>query len=249
MFTRIDQRVAFLIDTQNMYHSAKHIHGARLAFAKVVDMVADHRPIIRAIAYVAKSKTGDEQAFFDALTGAGIELKVKDVQEFHSGAKKADWDVGMAVDAVKLAEKVDVLVLLTGDGDFVPLVEYLHGRGVIVEVVAFAESTNAQLRAVADRFYDISSEGKECLIGAHRMYRQPFAPKAANGVATDIEKASMPSFEELAGLGPESVPTSPKKGRGRPRKEVDAPKAETQNDGIDLGEDSEAGTRPIRVTF
>ena len=249
MFTRIDQRVAFLIDTQNMYHSAKHIHGARLAFAKVVDMVADHRPIIRAIAYVAKSKTGDEQAFFDALTGAGIELKVKDVQEFHSGAKKADWDVGMAVDAVKLAEKVDVLVLLTGDGDFVPLVEYLHGRGVIVEVVAFAESTNTQLRAVADRFYDISTEGRECLIGAHRMYRQPFAAKTTNA-QTDEEHIS-PSFEELAGLGPESAPSSPKKSRGRPRKSAErAPSATPrEEDGIDLGENDGAGDRPIRVTF
>ena len=170
MITRKDQRVAFLIDTQNMYHSAKHIHGARLAFSKVVDMVADGRPIIRAIAYVAKSKTGEEAAFFEALQGAGIELKVKEVQEFASGEKKADWDVGMAVDAVKLGEKVDVIVLLTGDGDFVPLVEYLHGRGVIVEVAAFAESTNAQLRVVNDRFFDISTEGRECLMGA-KFYR------------------------------------------------------------------------------
>ncbi|MBP9869357.1 NYN domain-containing protein [Patescibacteria group bacterium] len=166
MLTRKDQRVAFLIDTQNMYHSAKHIHGARLAFGKVVESVADGRPVIRAIAYVAKSKTGEESAFFEALQGAGIELKVKDVQEFASGAKKADWDVGMAVDAVKLGEKVDVIVLLTGDGDFVPLVEYLHGRGVIVEVVAFAESTNAQLKQVADRFVDISKDAPECLIGS-----------------------------------------------------------------------------------
>lgn len=250
MFTRIDQRVAFLIDTQNMYHSAKHIHGARLAFAKVVDLVADHRPIIRSIAYVAKSKTGDEQAFFDALTGAGIELKVKDVQEFHSGAKKADWDVGMAVDAVKLAEKVDVLVLLTGDGDFVPLVEYLHGRGVIVEVVAFAESTNAQLKMVADRFFDISTEGRECLIGAHRMYRQPFASKPTAYPAP--EETARPSFEELAELGPESLPTPPttKKGRGRPRKKVPAQTDTiTDTDGIDLGSEPEAGSRPIRVTF
>ena len=248
MFTRIDQRVAFLIDTQNMYHSAKHIHGVRLAFAKVVDVIADHRPIIRAIAYVAKSKTGEEQAFFDALAGAGIELKMKEVQEFHSGAKKADWDVGMAVDAVKLAEKVDVLVLLTGDGDFVPLVEYLHGRGVIVEVAAFAESTNAQLKAIADRFFDISTDGRECLIGAHRMYRQPFAGKAPMGSPQTETQAAVPSLEELAELGPESAPTHPtqKKGRGRPR----GKKNEKTTEEIDLGsEDDEPGSRPIRVTF
>lgn len=180
MVTRLSQRVAILIDTQNMYHSAKHIHGARLAFGKAVDMIAAGRPIIRAIAYVAKSKTGEEQTFFEALQGAGIELKIKDVQEFASGAKKADWDVGMAVDAVKLGEKVDVIVLLTGDGDFVPLVEYLHGRGVIVEVAAFAESTNAQLKVVADRFIDISTEGRECLMGS----------KLARGGLHKISKAN-----------------------------------------------------------
>lgn len=168
---KLSQRIAVLIDTQNMYHSAKHIHGARLAFGKVVEAIAEHRPILRAIAYVAKSKTGEEQAFFDAMTDMGIELKVKDVQEFASGEKKADWDVGMAVDAVKLAEKVDVIVLMTGDGDFVPLVEYLHGKGVIVEVVAFAESTNAQLKAIADRFIDISEMGKQFLIGTKERTR------------------------------------------------------------------------------
>ncbi len=161
---KLTQRVAVLIDTQNMYHSAKHIHGARLAFGKVVEAVAGGRPVLRAIAYVAKSKTGEEQAFFDAMTEMGIELKIKDVQEFASGEKKADWDVGMAVDAVKLAEKVDVIILMTGDGDFVPLIEYLHGRGVIVEVVAFVESTNAQLRTIADRFFDISAQGRQFLM-------------------------------------------------------------------------------------
>ncbi|MCC7357482.1 NYN domain-containing protein [Candidatus Uhrbacteria bacterium] len=248
MFTRIDQRVAFLIDTQNMYHSAKNIHGARLAFAKVVDLVADHRPIIRAIAYVAKSKNGDEQAFFDALVSSGIELKVKDVQEFYSGAKKADWDVGMAVDAVKLAEKVDVLVLLTGDGDFVPLVEFLHGRGVIVEVAAFAESTNAQLRAVADRFYDISSEGRECLIGAHHMYRQPLSSKM-NPVQAKEERL-LPLLEETIESTSTPVSSSPKKGRGRPRKSSEHETSHTfhKND-MFLEDNDKTDDRPIRVTF
>ena len=166
MLTRINQRVAILIDTQNMYHSAKHIHGARLAFGKVVEAVAAGRPVVRCLAYVAKSKTGEEAAFFDALTGYGIELRVKDVQEFSSGAKKADWDVGMAVDAIKLSDKVDAIILMTGDGDFVPLVEYLKEHGVWTEAAAFGESTNATLKTVVDKFFDISTEGKSFLIGS-----------------------------------------------------------------------------------
>ncbi len=167
MITHSNQRVAVLIDTQNMYHSAKHIHGARLAFGKVVENLADGRPIVRAIAYVAKSKTGEEAPFFEALQEAGIELRVKDVQEFSSGEKKADWDVGLAIDAVKLSPKCDAIVLMSGDGDFVPLVEYLQEHGLYVEVAAFAESTNAQLKTVCDKFTDISGK-KELLISSKR---------------------------------------------------------------------------------
>ena len=125
MIQRPDQRVAVFIDTQNMYHSAKNIFNAKVNFPSLVEGVVGARMLSRAIAYVAKSKTGEEQAFFEALLQNGIELKIKDVQEFSSGAKKADFDVAMAVDAISIASKVDVIVLATGDGDFGPLVHYL----------------------------------------------------------------------------------------------------------------------------
>lgn len=228
MFTRIDQRVAVLIDTQNMYHSAKHIHAARLAFGKVVDAIAAGRPIVRAIAYVAKSKAGDEQSFFEALSEMGIELKVKDVQEFASGAKKADWDVGMAIDAVKLGEKVDTIILMTGDGDFVPLIEYLHGHGVIVEVAAFAESTNAQLKAVADRFFDISTEGRQYLMGKRfpRVDTRPDAVLPEEIISTPREPVSVTQLDHDAdsekpfSLDDEdvTVPYEPESGTIKPKK-------------------------------
>ncbi len=164
MIKKPEQRVAIFIDTQNMYHSAKHLYGARVNFPTLVETAAGDRPVIRAIAYVAKSKTGEEQAFFDALVQNGIELKIKDVQEFASGQKKADWDVGMTVDAISVSERVDVVILVTGDGDFVPLVEFLHAHGVLCEVVAFSESTNARLKEVADTFLDLSAEPEQFLI-------------------------------------------------------------------------------------
>jgi uncharacterized LabA/DUF88 family protein len=143
--------------------------------------------VVRVFAYVARSKTGEEQAFFDALTSAGIELRVKDIQEFSSGEKKADWDVGMAVDAVRMADKVDAIVLMTGDGDFVPLVQYLQGRGVKVEVAAFAESTNATLKAVADVFFDLSVEGRDFLINPKRK-PLPGRPVPDDGLELDEGK-------------------------------------------------------------
>ncbi|MFA6161627.1 MAG: NYN domain-containing protein [Patescibacteria group bacterium] len=176
MIKRPSQRVAVLIDTQNMYHSAKHLYDAKLNFPAIVQAATEDRQLVRAIAYVAKSKTGDEMAFFEALVGGGIELRVKDVLEFSSGVKKADWDVGMAIDAVKLAEKVDVMILMTGDGDFVPCVEYLQARGVIVEVVAFGPSTSSELRGACDLFMDIADDADQFLIRGGAQHRRPNMP-------------------------------------------------------------------------
>ena len=159
-----DQRVAILIDVQNLYHSAKHLYNARVNFNEILKAALSGRKLVRAIAYVIKTETGEETAFFEALTKMGIETKMKDLQIFPGGIKKGDWDVGIAVDAIRLGDFfIDVLILATGDGDFVPLVEYLHGRGLMVEVAAFSESTNSQLREVADNFIDLSATNKYLL--------------------------------------------------------------------------------------
>lgn len=156
-----DQRVGVLIDVQNLYHSAKHLFGARVNFKEVLKTAVAGRKLIRAIAYVVRTETGEEKAFFDALTRIGIEMRVKDLQVFPGGVKKGDWDVGIAVDAVRLADLLDALVLVTGDGDFVPLVEYLKfNRGLQVEVMAFERSASSRLRDATDDFADLSSDRK-----------------------------------------------------------------------------------------
>lgn len=162
-----DQRVGVFIDTQNLYHSARNLYGKKVNFGNIVqDAVAD-RKLIRALAYVIASEAGDEEAFFEALTTLGIETKVKDLQVFAGGAKKADWDVGMAVDAITMAPKLDAIILLTGDGDFIPLVEYLQiHSGVQVEVVSFGKTTSNALVEIADDFIDVSQDVKRYLIGS-----------------------------------------------------------------------------------
>src|SRR3989338_2909452 len=119
-----DQRVAVLIDVQNMYHSAKSLYKARVNFKEVLKTATANRRLIRAIGYVVRTESGEERLFFEALSKAGIELKIKDLQIFAGGIKKGDWDAGLAVDAVRLAESTDAVVLVTGDGDFLSLVEY-----------------------------------------------------------------------------------------------------------------------------
>lgn len=105
-----------------------------------------------------------EAAFFDALEKSGMELRIKDLQIFPGGAKKADWDVGLAVDAIRMASFLDVVILVTGDGDFVPLVEYLKwGLGRQVEVASFARSTSSRLRESADIYINLEDDPSSLL--------------------------------------------------------------------------------------
>lgn len=159
-----EQRIGILIDVQNLYHSAKHLHGARVNFKEVLKSALAGRKLIRTIAYVVRTETEEEKAFFDALERMGIEIRVKDLQIFPGGAKKGDWDVGIAVDAVRLADLLDAIVLVTGDGDFVPLVEYLKfNRGLQVEAMAFKKSSSSRLQEVVDDFVDLGENKKYLL--------------------------------------------------------------------------------------
>jgi len=150
-----DQRVAIFIDVQNLYHSAKNLYQARVNFREILKTAVSARKLIRAFAYVVRTKTGEEKPFFDALINLGIETRAKDLQEYYGGLKKADWDVGIAVDAIKTADSVDVIVLASGDGDYVPLVEYLKNHGKRVEAMAFGKSTSSRLREAVDEFVDL----------------------------------------------------------------------------------------------
>ncbi|MDP1688692.1 MAG: NYN domain-containing protein [bacterium] len=180
-----DQRVGIFIDIQNLYHSAKHLYGGRVNYKELIKNLVFGRRLVRAIAYVVKSEgienimappertspheetganSGREATFFEALENAGIDLRIKDIQIFPGGTKKADWDVGMAVDAIRIAPMLDVVILVTGDGDFVPLVEYLKwGLGKQVEVAAFGKSSSAKLKEVADQFITIEKIPKSII--------------------------------------------------------------------------------------
>jgi len=164
MIQHNSQRVAVLIDVQNLYYSARNLHNAKVNFGNIVTDAVAGRQLTRAIAYVVRTKTGEEKPFFEALEKLGIETKEKDLQIFFGGAKKADWDVGLAVDAIILSEKVDAIVLVSGDGDYLPLVQYLKMRGVHVEVVAFGETSSAKLIEGADGFVDMSLDKNRYLI-------------------------------------------------------------------------------------
>lgn len=160
-----EQRVGVLVDIQNLYYSAKVLYKKKVNFGQLLKIGVGERKLIRAIAYGIKTLEGQEEKFFDALAKQGFEVKTKDLQIFPGGAKKGDWDVGIAVDAIKMSKSLDAIILVSGDGDYIPVVEYIQNTtGCRVEVMAFNESASAKLIEKVDDFIDISENKKKFLI-------------------------------------------------------------------------------------
>lgn len=161
MIKHKEQRIGVLVDVSNMYHSAKNLYHKRVNFKEVLKEIVSGRKLIRAIAYVIKTESEEETPFFEALSQQGFEVRMKDLQIFAGGAKKADWDVGIAMDAIKLAKNLDVIVLVSGDGDYLPLMNYLQSTtGCLVEVVGFRQTTSSKLIEEADDFINLSENKK-----------------------------------------------------------------------------------------
>jgi uncharacterized LabA/DUF88 family protein len=161
-----DQRVGVFIDVQNLYYSAKNLFQCKVDFGSVVEDSVEGRQLIRSIAYVVRTDSEDEEAFFEALYNLGIETREKDLQVYNSGNKKADWDVGLTVDAIRLSPTLDSIIICSGDGDYVQLVEYLQkSTGKQVEVAAFGKSTSTALIEQADNFLDLCDDPDRYLIG------------------------------------------------------------------------------------
>jgi uncharacterized LabA/DUF88 family protein len=158
------QRVGIFVDVQNMYYSAKNLYSKKVNFGKILEIGVAGRQLVRAIAYVIKADVEPEANFFEALQKQGYEVRMKDLQVFFGGAKKGDWDVGIAMDIMRTAAKLDVVTLVSGDGDFKDLLEHVKSLGCRAEVMAFRKTASAKIVEQADRFVDLDSIKKEILI-------------------------------------------------------------------------------------
>ncbi|MEM4260611.1 MAG: NYN domain-containing protein [Candidatus Woesearchaeota archaeon] len=154
----LNQRIVVLVDVQNMYYSAKNIFGRKVNFGKILEFAVARRKLIRAIAYVIKADVKEETNFFEALENLGYEVKAKDLQVFYGGAKKGDWDVGIAMDALRIAPKVDTVVLVSGDGDFTDLVKHLKALGCRAEIMSFKKTASNKLIEEADSFIELDKK-------------------------------------------------------------------------------------------
>lgn len=161
--------MAVLIDVQNLYYSARNLYNAKVNFGAVLKTAVSQRNLIRAFAYVVRTKTREEKPFFEALIKLGIETRIRDLQEYYGGLKKADWDVGITVDAIRISASIDTIILASGDGDFLQLIEYLKNQGKRVEVIAFGKSASSKLREAADEFIDIEETIEKYLLKSKKV--------------------------------------------------------------------------------
>lgn len=176
-----EQRVGVLVDIQNLYYTARVLYNKKVNFKNILLTGVGSRKLIRAVAYGISTVEGMEEKFFEALEKAGYEVKTKDLQIFAGGAKKGDWDVGIAVDAIKMSKSLDVIILVSGDGDYLPLVEYIQNTtGSRVEVIAFKESASSKLIERADDFINLSENKRQFLIAGPPLHSKAPA-KIDNG--------------------------------------------------------------------
>lgn len=179
-----EQRVAVFVDVQNMYYTARHLYQSKVNFGAILKEAVVDRKLIRAIAYAVKAQMPEEGSFFDALKKSGFDVKTKDLQIFLDGTKKADWDVGLAMDIIKMAPALDSVILVSGDGDYIPLVEYLQNHGKSVEVVAFGRSASQNLINKVDDFLDLDTIVKKVLL----KYSEPAGKKPSFVPASTTKK-------------------------------------------------------------
>ena len=226
IFTMNNRRVAVFIDVQNMYYSARNMFGSKVNYGAIVKHAIGNQQLVRAIAYTISTKTGDETPFFEALHGMGIEVNTKELLEYDSGAKKGDWDVGITIDVVRMLDMVDVVVLVSGDGDYVPLGEYCKNRGRVFHVASFRESTSGKLVECADIYTNLSDNLGTFLI--RDPHYRPMTFKKTSSIDTFADVIAEQSNNLPTPLAPIVTSTPPnahngntpqrRKSRGRPRK-------------------------------
>lgn len=152
---RLGVNLGILVDVQNMYHTSKLAIGAKVSYERLIRLIKGERGLVRAFAYIVDSAVNQDN-FINHLYAAGFDVRRKPMLERSDGSRKADWDVGITIDAVKLGAKCDVIALVSGDGDFVPLVDYLSSRGIRVELYSFYDYTSNNLIRHSDQFFPLT---------------------------------------------------------------------------------------------
>ncbi|OGC42625.1 hypothetical protein A2Y85_08315 [candidate division WOR-3 bacterium RBG_13_43_14] len=146
------EKIALFVDSQNLYYSAKMGYAAKVNYEKLLNLISGKRQLIKAYAYIVQPPDGDVKPFATSLERIGYIVKTKDVRTRADGSAKANWDMAIALDILGMIDHVDTIVLASGDGDFVPLVDFIKNKNKRVEIFSFSENTAYDLKEKADRF-------------------------------------------------------------------------------------------------
>jgi uncharacterized LabA/DUF88 family protein len=153
----MSQNVGVFVDVSNLFYSAKSA-GVEVNYCRLLDCAVSDRDLIRACAYTGVDPDNPNQRkFIDFLRANGYKVVCKDIHKYEGGRIKANLDIEMAVDIMLLSENLDVVVLVSGDGDFVRLIDAVQMKGVRCEVISFGISTSNELIEAADQFTEIST--------------------------------------------------------------------------------------------
>ena len=214
------QRVGVFVDVQNIVISARALYNAKVNFRNLLNHAVGGRTLIRAFVYTIRTPETSRESFFESLARMGFEIKAKDVQIFPDGTKKGDWDIGLAMDAIELAPKLDTIVIVSGDGDFIPLIQHLQrAMGCRVEVVAFGRSTNKAVLDVVDDFTDLDANK-----GAFLMRDYPAYPaKDGAGPNQDIEVKHDDSYSKVFPQKTSGTPMPGQKAEAHPQLSLPEP--------------------------
>ncbi len=151
------EKIALFVDSQNLYYSAKMGYAAKVNYDKLLNLITGERQLIKAYAYIVQPPEGDVKPFATSLERIGYIVKTKGVRTRADGSAKANWDMGIALDILGTLDRVDTIVLASGDGDFVPLVDFIKNKNKRVEIFAFSENTAYDLKEKADRFVSLDN--------------------------------------------------------------------------------------------
>ena len=156
----IKPRMALFVDVPNILYAAER-SGVTVDWEKIQAFLGRGRTLVRSIAYAPISDDPDArremERFVLPFLDKDYRVVTKPLKRFSGGSVKANFDVELAIDILTMADRLDVIGLISGDGDFRRLVEIVSARGVRVEVVAFGHSTSKDIREVADRYIDIAA--------------------------------------------------------------------------------------------
>ena len=151
----MSKNVAMFVDVANMYYAARG-QDVDVDYVALLKHATKGRDLIRAYAYTGLDPENENQRkFIDFLGKNGYKPVVKDIRKFGDGRMKANLDIELVVDLFRLADRMDIAVIVSGDGDFAPAIKALQDKGVRCEVISFKPNTSSDLIAVADEFMDI----------------------------------------------------------------------------------------------